>query len=651
MRALLTLNHYFWKYRGKLALGIFFIILTNVFTVFAPLLIGDGVQVLRQANERFFEPIDAFQTNDDAAKAADANTQGTPEGQSKEELFSKPTDLELPFTLQGLSDVFGISIGATKNISSFSQLQNAILQVGILLAVLYIVAYFLKGVFLFFTRQTIIVMSRLIEYDQKNEIYQHYQELSMGFYKRNRTGDLMNRISEDVSKVRMYLGPAVMYTLNLVVLIVLVVSVMLFIDWELTLYALLPLPFMSVCIYYVSSTINKRSEQVQRQQSRLSTIVQESMSGIRVLKAYHREENSNRHFSEESDLYKMKALSLVKVDALFMPIIVLLVGLSTILTIYIGGQKVIAGELGVEHIFSFVFFVNQLTWPFASVGWVTSLVQKAEASQERINEFLDTKPEITNSAEEAPKINGEIEFRNVSFVYPDSGIRALKDVSFHISPGETLAIIGRTGSGKSTIANLIARQFDPSQGEVLLDGKPLPEHNLYQLRSSIGYVPQEVFLFSDSIRENIAFGLDHTDDAEVIQAAKDAQVHQNIEDFPKQYDTRLGERGINLSGGQKQRISIARAIIKNPQILMFDDCLSAVDTETEEAILNNLKRIMQGKTSIIISHRVSSIKHADRILVMDNGEIIERGTHEELVEADGTYAELYRKQLLEEQAV
>lgn len=651
MRALLTLNHYFWKYRGKLALGIFFIILTNVFTVFAPLLIGDGVQVLRQANERFFEPIDAFQTNDDAAKAADANTQGTPEGQSKEELFSKPTDLELPFTLQGLSDVFGISIGATKNISSFSQLQNAILQVGILLAVLYIVAYFLKGVFLFFTRQTIIVMSRLIEYDQKNEIYQHYQELSMGFYKRNRTGDLMNRISEDVSKVRMYLGPAVMYTLNLVVLIVLVVSVMLFIDWELTLYALLPLPFMSVCIYYVSSTINKRSEQVQRQQSRLSTIVQESMSGIRVLKAYHREENSNRHFSEESDLYKMKALSLVKVDALFMPIIVLLVGLSTILTIYIGGQKVIAGELGVEHIFSFVFFVNQLTWPFASVGWVTSLVQKAEASQERINEFLDTKPEITNSAEEAATIKGEIEFKGVSFVYPDSGIRALRNISFTIKPGETLAIIGRTGSGKSTIANLIARQFDPTEGEVLLDGKPLPEHNLYQVRSSIGYVPQEVFLFSDSIRENIAFGLDHTDDAEVIQAAKDAQVHQNIEDFPKQYDTLLGERGINLSGGQKQRISIARAIIKNPQILMFDDCLSAVDTETEEAILNNLKRIMQGKTSIIISHRVSSIKHADRILVMDNGEIIERGTHEELVEADGTYAELYRKQLLEEQAV
>jgi ATP-binding cassette subfamily B protein len=635
MRALLTLNHYFWKYRWRLALGILFIIFTNLFAVFAPIIIGDGVQVLKQANERYFEPLNA-------AKAADADT-------SPDEIMSGE-DLELPFTLQALSDIFGISADSTKEIDSFDQLKKAILQVGVLLALLYLVAYFLKGIFQFFTRQTIIVMSRLIEYDQKNEIYQHYQELSMAFYKRNNTGDLMNRISEDVSKVRMYLGPAVMYTLNLVVLIVLVVAVMLYIDWELTLYALLPLPFMSVCIYYVSSVINKRSEQVQRQQSRLSTIVQESMSGIRVLKAYHREKNSDKHFTEESDLYKMKALSLVKVDALFMPIIVLLVGLSTILTIYIGGQKVIAGELGVEHIFTFVFFVNQLTWPFASVGWVTSLVQKAEASQERINEFLKSEPEIKNEAAPAEQIKGEITFENVAFDYPDSGIRALDGISFTIKPGQTLAIIGRTGSGKSTIANLIARQFDPSEGRVLLDGKPLPEHNLYQIRSSIGYVPQEVFLFSDSIRDNIAFGLDRTEDEAVIQAAKDARVHHNIEDFPKQYNTLLGERGINLSGGQKQRISIARAIIKNPQILMFDDCLSAVDTETEEAILNNLKRIMDGKTSIIISHRVSSIKHADQILVMDSGHIIERGTHDALIEADGTYAELYRKQLLEEQA-
>jgi ATP-binding cassette subfamily B multidrug efflux pump len=399
----------------------------------------------------------------------------------------------------------------------------------------------------------------------------------------------------------------------------------------------------------VSTLINKRSEAAQRQQSKLSTMVQENISGIRVLKAYSREKSSHETFTAESDNYKMRALDLVKIDALFMPLIVLLVGLSTILTIYIGGQKVIAGELEVGVIFSFVFYVNLLTWPFASVGWVTSLVQKAEASQTRINEFLGTKPEVENKAERKEAIKGDLSFNNVSFTYPDSGIQALKNVSFSLKEGKTLAIIGRTGSGKSTIANLIMRQYDPIDGQIELDGFALPDHNLFQVRENIGYVPQEVFLFSESIALNIGFGVDNATQEMIEQAAKDAHVHENILGFSKKYDTLLGERGINLSGGQKQRISIARALIKSPKILMFDDCLSAVDTETEEAILSNLKRLMKNKTSIIISHRVSSIKHADQILVLDDGSIIESGTHQDLVDAAGSYAELYQKQLLEEE--
>ncbi|MDG1271756.1 MAG: ABC transporter ATP-binding protein, partial [Flavobacteriaceae bacterium] len=492
------------------------------------------------------------------------------------------------------------------------------------------------------------VMSRLIEFDLKNAIFDQYQRLSLGFYKRNNTGDLMNRISEDVSKVRMYLGPAVMYTLNLGVLIVLVVYEMVSIDLELTLYSLLPLPFMSMGIYYVSSIINKRSDAVQFQQSKLSTIVQETMSGIRVLKAYHREEYSTQNFQSESDGYKVKVLDLVKIEALFMPIIVLLVGLSTILTIYIGGMKVINGQLALGAIFQFVFYVNMLTWPFASVGWVTSLVQKAEASQARINEFLDEVPEIMNEADARSEIRGEITFDRVGFTYPESGTAALKDVSFTIRPGETLAIIGRTGSGKSTLANLISRQFEATSGQILVDGKLIREVNLSDLRSSIGAVPQEVFLFSESIKNNIAFGLDDVDQPRIEKAAKMADVHQNIVDFPLGYDTLLGERGINLSGGQKQRISIARAIIKEPKILIFDDCLSAVDTATEEVILSNLKVIMKDKTSVIISHRVSSIKHADKIIVLDQGQVIEAGTHEQLIDTKGAYFELYQKQLLEE---
>jgi ATP-binding cassette subfamily B protein len=633
MKALFTLNRFFWKYRYRMLLGLVFIVLTNIFAVYSPTLIEEGIGVLGEAQKTYFDAIDFTEDGPNI-----------PDG-----LFEQPSP-ELPTSIQFLADLTGASTAFSKGIDSYDRLGSFLVRVGLLLAVLYIIVYLIKGVFLFFTRQTIIVMSRLIEYDQKNEIYAHYQKLSMAFYRRNNTGDLMNRISEDVSKVRMYLGPAVMYSLNLVVLVVMVVGKMFMVDPELSLYALSPLPFMSVAIYYISNSINKRSEAVQRQQSALSSLVQDSISGIRVIKSYNRETQREAQFTSESDNYKTTALSLVKVDALFMPIITLLVGLSTVLTIYIGGIKVNAGELEVKQIFTFVFYVNMLTWPFASVGWVSSLVQKAEASQERINAFLNEEPEIQNPNDAALKVDGKIEFKDVSFTYPESGVKALKNLSFTIEPGETLAVTGRTGSGKSTLANLLLRHYDAASGQILIDGKPINTLNLNALRKQIGYVPQEVFLFSDSIRNNIGFGMDGLGDnfdQTVTSAALDAGVHDNIVDFPKGYETKLGERGLNLSGGQKQRISIARAIIKDPAILIFDDCLSAVDTQTEELILGNLRKLMQGKSSIIISHRISTIKHADKIIVLDQGSIVEAGTHAELLANGGMYARIYRKQLLE----
>lgn len=523
-------------------------------------------------------------------------------------------------------------------------ISNELIRIGILLALAYFLFYILKGIFLFYQRQTIIVMSRYIEYDLKNEIYDHYQQLDAGFYKRNRTGDLMNRISEDVSRVRMYLGPAVMYTINLIVLVVMCIIVMWKIDAELALYTLSPLPFMMLLIFYVSTVINKRTEKVQEQQSKLSTIVQESISGIRVLKAFRKENYFNTKFKNESDEYKIRQLELVKADALFMPVIALLVGLSTILTIYIGSNKVIAGELSYGVIVQFVFYVNQLTWPFASVGWVTSLVQKAEASQARINEFLHTPSAITNVSN-APILNlGEIQFKNVSFTYPDTGIEAIRNVSFSITPGKKIAIVGKTGSGKSTLAQLLLRTFDVTSGEILFEGKNIKNLNLAALRQKIGYVPQEVFLFSDTIENNIAFGVDDATTEKVTQASRDAAVHNNIEKFPSGYKTLLGERGINLSGGQKQRIAIARALIKNPETYIFDDCLSAVDTETEEHILQSLDKELKGKTGIIISHRISSIKNADHVIVLDHGKLVEEGNHDELLSHNGLYANMYQQQ-------
>lgn len=511
----------------------------------------------------------------------------------------------------------------------------------------------LKGVFMFFMRQTIIVMSRLIEYDLKNEIFNHYQQLELGFYKRNNTGDLMARISEDVSQVRMYIGPAIMYSINLIVTFILVISIMLSISPMLTLYVILPLPFLSIGVYAVSSIINKKSEGIQRQISKLSSFTQEAFSGIRVLKAFNREDSSAQAFEEESKKYKFLSLDLVRTDAIFQPLIIVLIGLSTLLTIYIGGLQTINGQISIGNIVEFVLYVNMLTWPVTAIGWVTSIIQRAAASQKRINEFLQTKPQIVNPTEDNMEVKGKVEFKNVSFTYEDSGIKALQNVSFTIEAGESLAIIGKTGSGKSTIASLFCRMYDTSEGQIFIDDKNIKECNLNALRSSIGYVPQEAFLFSDTIANNIAFGLkENIQKAGIEQAAKDAAIYDNITNFPDGFNTMVGERGITLSGGQKQRISIARAIVKQPQILLFDDCLSAVDTETEDIILKNLARIMKGKTTLIISHRVSSVKQASHIIVLDNGKIVEEGSHNELLSNNkGVYKQLYEAQLMEDGAL
>lgn len=507
----------------------------------------------------------------------------------------------------------------------------------------------LSGFFLFLTRQTIIVMSRLIEFDLKNEIYDQYQKLDTAFYKRHNTGDLMNRITEDVGRVRMYIGPAIMYIVNTAITFILTILVMLKIDVKLTLFVLLPLPFLAISIYYVSDMINKKSTKVQAKLSDITTQAQEAFSGIRVLKAYGREQQSINEFKKHSTEYQKLTMGLVKTESLFQPFMILLIGLSTIFTIYIGGSEVINGSITFGSIAVFVVFVNRLTWPIASLGWVTSLIQRAAASQTRINEFLQTKPEIINPDAASLKVEGKIEFRNVCFTYPDSGVTGLKNVSFTIQPGQSLAIIGKTGAGKSTAANLLCRLYDADSGEILIDGKPISQLNLAHLRQQIGYVPQEVFLFSDTVANNIGFSVDKDQHIQEVieQAARNAVIYSNIEEFPGKFETIVGERGITLSGGQKQRISIARAIIKEPQILIFDDCLSAVDTETEEEILNNLKKVMKGKTSIIISHRVSSVKNADNIIVLDHGTIAEQGSHKELMNKQQIYYKLYQMQLLE----
>ena len=511
-------------------------------------------------------------------------------------------------------------------------------------------AALLSALFTFMMRQTFIVVSRYVEYDLKNEIFQHYEKLSLGFYKQNRTGDLMNRISEDVSKVRMYVGPALMYSITTITLFIVVVSYMFYKAPILTLYAIAPLPILSIAIYKLSVLINHRTTIVQQYLSKLTTFTQESFSGIAVIKAYGIEPRTNSNFEELAEGSKVKNIDLAKVQALFFPLMMLLIGVSNILVIYIGGTRYINGQIAeFGTIVEFLIYVNMLTWPVAVVGWVTSMVQQAEASQKRINEFLETEPSIQNLVEENTPINGSIQFNNLTFTYPDTGIIALKEVSFSVKPGETLAIIGNTGSGKSTILELIGRLYDVEEGMLKIDNCAIRNLNLEDLRNSIGYVPQDAFLFSDSLRNNIRFGKEKASEEEVIKAAKNAAVHKNIIDFNKGYDTILGERGITLSGGQKQRVSIARAIIKDPKILLLDDCLSAVDTETEEEILQNLNRISKNKTTIIASHRISSVKNANKIIVLEEGKIIQQGTHNELVNSDGYYKELYAKQLLEKE--
>ncbi|WP_191859141.1 ABC transporter ATP-binding protein [Hanstruepera ponticola] len=517
------------------------------------------------------------------------------------------------------------------------------------LAILYIIgAAIIAGIFTFLMRQTIINVSRYIEFDLKNEIYQQYQRLSLNFYKKNRTGDLMNRISEDVGRVRMYAGPAIMYSINTVTLFVIALIFMYNQAPTLTLYTIIPLPILSVAIYKLSREIHKRSTIVQEYLSKLSTFTQESFSGIAIIKSYGIETQTADNFYNLSHENKEKQLSLVKVSALFFPMMILLIGVSNLLVIYIGGLQYMNGEIdSLGTIAEFIIYVNMLTWPVATVGWVTSIVQQAEASQKRINEFLKIESEIKNPTTENTNIIGDIVFKNVSFTYDDTNIQALKDVSFSVNHGETLAIIGQTGSGKSTILDLIGRLYDIDSGHLLIDNKPIDTINLNDLRDHIGYVPQDAFLFSDSIENNIKFGKEDATDQDVIQAAKYAQVHKNIMGFKNGYNTVLGERGITLSGGQKQRVSIARAIIKDPKILLFDDCLSAVDTETEEKILNNLKKLTSGKTTIIVSHRISAAKNADKIIILNDGKIVQSGNHETLINTEGYYKDLYLKQLSE----
>jgi len=515
----------------------------------------------------------------------------------------------------------------------------------------YMLLSIFSGFFLFLTRQTIIIMSRLIEYDLKNEIYDQYQRLDYGFYKQNSTGDLMNRISEDVSQVRMYLGPGIMYTINLITLSALVIYQMVLISPSLTLYVLLPLPLMSFLIYKVSSKMNNLSKEVQVEQSFMSTLAQETFSGIRVVKAYSREKELHDKFNKSATNYKTKNMRLVKVNSLFMPTIVFLIGLSTVLTIYLGGLMSYDESISPGGILAIIFFVNKLTWPFASVGWVTSINQRAAASQERINQFLKIKPSIVNTKkDQAFEFKGNIEFKNVTYSYPNSGILAIKNLSFEIKPNQTLAIIGHTGSGKSTILNLLMRNIEPDSGEILIDGINIKDINLDAFRRQAGIVPQEVFLFSDTIGNNIKFGtVDGLASQEAIEeVARKAHVLHNIQQFPDKFETLLGERGVNLSGGQKQRVSIARALIRNPKLLLLDDCLSAVDTQTEEIILTNLKADIDQKTTLIVSHRISSLRNADKLILLDNGSKVEEGSHADLMDLNGQYASIYAKQLTEQ---
>jgi ATP-binding cassette subfamily B multidrug efflux pump len=589
MKELAYLNKYFYKYRWHLVPGVIFVVISNYFGILP-------AKVIREAFDLVKENIDLYR------------------------LYNGFERQDIIYNIFGSSLLF---FGA----------------VVLLLALL-------RGVFLFLMRQTIILTSRRIEYDLKNEIYAHYQDLDFSFFRKNNTGDLMNRATEDVNQVRNYLGPAIMYAINTIVLSIMIIYAMYDVNPTLATYALLPIPIISVVILFVNRIINKRSTRIQAQLSKLSSFVQETFSGIRVIKTYNREGDKMDEFAKESNIYRNTSLDLVRIQAVFFPLIIFLVGFSTIITVYIGGIEVNKGTITAGNIAEFIMYVNQLTFPAMSLAWVTSLIQRAAASQKRINEFLKTQPEIKNGMVNRT-LHGDIVIENLSFTYPETGIKAIDNLSVHIPAGKTLAVIGKTGSGKSTLANLLLRMYDADQGTIKYDDTAIEQYDFKNLRQQVGFVPQQVFLFSDTIANNIAFGLDECEDERIEQAAKEAAVYENIMAFDEGFQTHIGERGITLSGGQKQRVSIARALAKDPEILIFDDCLSAVDTKTEEEILHNLGRIMKGKTSIFIAHRVSTIKNADHIIVLDNGRIVEEGDHNELLALAGVYAELHEMQLLQ----
>jgi ATP-binding cassette, subfamily B, multidrug efflux pump len=591
LKALRHLNKYLWKYKWYLILGALFTLISNIFGLIPAQLVRESLDLVLTQVKNYHH-------------------------------FNGTTEAKQAF---------------------YDGVALKVLYFGGLILLLAL----LKGFFLFLVRQSIIVMSRHIEYDLKNEIYAHYQTLPLSFYRKNNTGDLMARISEDVSKVRMYVGPSIMYGLNLIMVFVLVIGYMLSINTKLTAYVLLPLPLLSVSIFYVNKIIMRRSERLQKQLSSISTYVQEAFSGIRVIKAFVQEGPSVVAFEQQANNYRLKSVRLTKIDAMFTPLIQLLIGFSTILVVYIGGKEVMAGRITVGNITEFIMYVYILTWPVTALGWTSSQIQRAAASQERINEFLQIKNNISSSKNLKKVLQGEIKFEQVSLLYPETGIWALKNFSMTVQAGQSVAILGTTGSGKSSIANLLCRMYDSSQGTIQIDQHAIQDYQVQHLRSQIGYVPQDVFLFSDSIANNVRFGAEYISQKEIENASQLADLHNNVVDFEKGYETVLGERGITLSGGQKQRLSIARAIVRNPKILVLDDCLSAVDTETEHRILTHLEQVMAGRTTIIISHRVSSAKLANFIIMLDQGSIVESGSHEQLLAKNGMYKELYEKQMYE----
>ncbi len=606
MKHLKALNKYFWKYRIRLGGGIIFVFLSNYFNVLSPQVTGFVIDFVQQLFPGY-----------------------TPRNNPPQ---YDPLVAKLTTGIQASGGANWVKVVALCGIT-------------ILLLAL------LRGFFLFLMRQTIIVMSRHIEYDQKNQVYKHYQQLDTAFYKTHSTGDLMNRIAEDISRVRMFTGPAIMYLANLVAIISLSVFFMVKRDAELTLYVLAPLPILAITIYFVNNTINKKSERIQESLSDLTTNAQESYSGIRVIKSFVQEKAMLGFFTKNSEAYKKNAVSLAKVEAIYFPSITFLIGLSTLLTIMIGGLHHIAdpGKTDLATIIEFVMYVNMLTFPVSAIGLTASMIQRAAASQKRINEFLETTPAIQNAPGAVPvNLSGNIHFENVSFTYPHTGIQALKNFTLQVKKGEKVAIVGRTGSGKSTIAQLLLRMYDVSSGTLELDGINIQQHDLKTLREQVSYVPQDVFLFSETVENNIGFGLDHADSTAVRKAAAQASVEKEIAGFSQQYDTMIGERGVTLSGGQKQRISIARALVKNPGLVIFDDCLSAVDASTEKEIIDNLNEYLNDKTAIIITHRIFSLFSFDKIVVLDDGVIVEQGTHEQLLRLNGYYAGLYARQQQQE---